>query len=116
MYVVRLHIFCHRNEAQVKVPNTMCDARWEKIATFLEALQLYTQMYHDGEVEVVSDQQVICRSPRHDRETHPITIPTPADFEDPSYTEKYYVISRGFAVGIFFHGEGSPRFAAHFNF
>ena len=86
----------------MKVPNTMRDAQWVKIATFPEALQLYTQMYHDGEVEVVSDQRVICRSPRHDRGTHPITIPTLADFEDPSYTEKYYVISRGFAIGIFF--------------
>lgn len=82
--------------------NTMPDARWERITTFAQALQLYTEMYHDGEVEVVDNQRVIFRSPRRDRGTHPITIPAPADFEDPGYTDKYYVISRGFSVGIFF--------------
>ena len=102
MYMPQLQIFCHRNEVQGKVPTNIPDARWEKMVTFAEALQLYTEMYHDGEVEVVGDQRVICRSPRHDGGTHPISIPTPSDIEDPGYTEKFYVVSRGFAMGIFY--------------
>jgi hypothetical protein len=103
MCVEQLHIFCHRNEAQAQVPNhSMPDARWEKMATFSQALQLYTEMYHDGEVEVVRDRRVVCRSPCRDGAIHPITVPTPADFEDPGDVDKFYVISRGFAVGIYF--------------
>jgi len=81
---------------------TMPVAQWERITTFAQALQLYTEMYHNGEIKVVDNQCVICGSPRRDRGTHPITIPALAEFEDPGYTNKYYVISRGFSVGIFF--------------
>jgi len=77
------------------------NVQYELFTNFKQAFDVYDEMYHDGEVEVAVKSHVVSRSPGGPHAFLDDLI-KPSMISNMGGFDRFYIITRGSEVGIFF--------------